>query len=256
MPFARPRPRPFAAAAALCCVLALSACDAGPTAPTSFAQQVGGRTWVAVTPPDGLPDARSWMPFVRRTDPAYPRLHELREMEAQARKAGQLEHAAALATVAARLAAKSAVSPDPEALLRAQAALERWEARAAERLAEGAYPGLDSTRAAIHGLRGQADAAVQRGDTTAAVADLTEAGEAARTFAPEAVGLRVLADAEARIAGAGPPTQGLKRARRLLRAAREAIATGDCTRAVRRAMYALQIIDAELAGGAGEPAGG
>ena len=42
----------------LACALALplAACGDGPTAPTSFAQEVGGRLCVAVAPPDGLSD--------------------------------------------------------------------------------------------------------------------------------------------------------------------------------------------------------
>jgi hypothetical protein len=237
---------PLALLCTLCCAAAVSACDAGPTLPTSFAQSVGGRTWVAVTPPDGLPDARTWLPFVRRADPALPRLKQLRAAEAAARKAGDLEGAATLASEQAVLAARAAAQTGTEPLLRAQAALERWEERAAARRVQGSYPELDSAAADVARLREAARQAAQRGDTSAAVVKLTEAAERARSFAPQAVGLRLLADAGRRLDAAGEPTVPLRRARQLLRSAREALVTGDDARAVRRAAYALQILDAEI----------
>jgi len=60
-----------------------------------------------------------------------------------------------------------------------------------------------------------------------------------------AVALRLVVQAERRIDGDRSPSPDLKRARLLLRLSREAMATGDQTRAMRRAWYALQLIDAE-----------
>jgi hypothetical protein len=237
---------PLALLATLCCAAALAACDAGPTLPTSFAQSVGGRTYVAVTPPDGLPDARTWLPFVTRAGSVLPRLKQLRADEAKARGLGSLERAASLAADQARLAAAAAADVGPEPLLRADAALERWQERAAARRAQGTYPALDSAAADVARLRTGARQAALKGDTSAAVAELTEAAERARGFAPQAVGLRLLADAERRLDAGGERTVGLRRARQLLRSAREALVTGDDSRAVRRAAYAIQILDAEL----------
>jgi hypothetical protein len=63
-------------------------------------------------------------------------------------------------------------------------------------------------------------------------------------YAPETVALGLVSRAEQRIDADPAPTPDLRRARLLLRLAREAMATGDQTRAMKRAWYALQIIDA------------
>ena len=60
--------------------------------------------------------------------------------------------------------------------------------------------------------------------------------------------LRLIADAERRVGADPQPSPELRRARMLLRMSREAMATGDQTRAMKRAWYALQIIDGLEAG--------
>ena len=50
---------------------------------------------------------------------------------------------------------------------------------------------------------------------------------------------------EARLAAGAGESDGVRRARHLLADAREGLATGDSLRALRRAVYALQLLDAE-----------
>jgi hypothetical protein len=228
--------------------LLLAACGDGPTAPTSFAQVIAGRTWVAVAAPDGLPSAETWTPFVPRAGEAYARLREMKEQAAHARKAGDAEGARSVDEAAALLAA-GAVAGDPgaEPVLRADAALERWEANAAARLASGSYPGLDSAVVDVHRFRAEAAVALARRDTASGAVSLTRAAARARDWAPQAVALRVLAAAEARADARGTASPEVVRARRLLRTSREAVATGDYVRAFRRAVYALQMLDADSA---------
>lgn len=233
-------PVTLVSAAALCGVLA--ACGDAPMLPTSFAQQAGGKTWVAVAPPARMPDARTWLAYGSPESAA--RIRALQTEAAHARRAGMLETALELDAQAARVSASFLVTPPPAPkVMGAASAVREWEQRAADRLRAGDYPGLDSALAVVTAQRGAAEAALARGDARAAVLHLADAAEAARAYAPEAVALGLVARAEQRIDADPAPTQDLKRARLLLRLAREAMATGDQTRAMKRAWYALQIID-------------
>lgn len=236
---------PLAAIAAA--VLALAACGDAPTLPTSFAQQAGGRTWVAVAEPAGMPDARTWLPFLTRPD-----AQRIRGMLADAgrlRRGGDLE-AGLDAESAARVEAARALAADPPqpSLVAALSALREWETRASDRLRAGQYPALDSAMAAVATRRAEAEAALAQGDRRGAAAIVAEAGEMARDWSPVRVALRLVESAEARIDADPAPSPDLRRARLLLRTAREAMATGDQTRAMKRAWYAQQIIDAHDAG--------
>jgi hypothetical protein len=223
---------------------ALAACGDAPTLPDSFAQQAGGRTWVAVTVPAGMPDARTWLAWVPRDNAA--RVRAMQAQAARARRAGMLETALDVDAQAARLAA-SFVNADPPAprVFGAVSAVREWETRAQERLRSGRYPDLQAALSAVAARRADAEAALARGETRIAVVRLAEAADAARAFAPEAVALRLIADAERRAGADGEPGPEMRRARLLLRLAREAMATGDQTRAMKRAWYALQILDAQ-----------
>jgi hypothetical protein len=245
MPRSFLRLAPAAAGAALAVFTA--ACGDAPTLPTSFAQEAGGRTWVAVSEPAGMPDARTWASW------AAP--HAAREVRAlvaeaaRARRGGELEGALALESRARLLSAASLAEDPPAPRVRAAvAAVREWEARAADRLRAGSYAGLDSALAAVSARRAEAEAALRDGRPREAVALLAEAGEAARAYAPVRVALGLLSRAEARIDGDPSPTPDLRRARLLLRLAREAMATGDEARAMKRAGYALQIIEAHDGG--------
>ena len=231
----------FVFAAALCG--ALAACGDAPMLPTSFAQQAGGTTWVAVTPPARMPDARTWLAYA--SPDAAARVRGMLTEASRARRAGMLETALAVDAQAARMSAAFLVSAPPAPrVIGAVSAVREWEQRAGDRLRAGVYPGLDSALATVSAHRAAAEAALARGDARTAVQRLADAAEAARAFAPEAVALSLVARAEARIDADPSPTPDLKRARLLLRLAREAMATGDQTRAMKRAWYALQIIDA------------
>ena len=233
--------------------LLLGACADSPTGPTSYVHEAGGAVWVAVAPPAGLPDLRTWTPFVAPGSPAQREVKRLHDESGRARRAGELERAAELEAQAARLAAESiATSPPPVKLLSSIAALDAWTERAEERLASGSFPGLDSAAARVRELRNAARASLVQGDTNRAVLEIAAAAEAARGYAPLAVALRLVTQAEARIDDTPDPSQNLRRARHLLRTAREAMATGDQTRAMKRAWYALQLIELEEAGGARE----
>jgi len=238
--------------ASVCAALALAACGDAPTLPTSFAQQAGGRTWVAVAEPAGMPDARTWLPLLPR-----PQAQRVRSMLADAvklRRGGDLEGGLA-AESRARVAAAQALAadPPPARVNAALSAVREWETRAADRLRAGRYPGLDSTVAAVAAQRTLAEAALARGDGRAAAALLAQAGETARVYSPVRVALRLVERAEQRIDADPAPAPDLRRARLLLRTAREAMATGDQTRAMKRAWYAQQIIDAHDAGGEALP---
>jgi hypothetical protein len=226
-----------------CAALALAACGDAPTLPTSFAQQAGGRTWVAVAEPAGLPDARTWLPLLSR--PEAQRVRSLLADAMKLRRDGDLE-AGLAAESQARIAAAQALpaDPPPARVGAALAAVREWETRAGDRLRAGHYPGLDSTLASVAAQRTLAEGALARGDRRAAAALLAQAGETARVYSPVRVALRLVERAEQRIDTDPAPTPELRRARLLLRTAREAMATGDQTRAMKRAWYAQQIIDA------------
>ncbi|HYH81677.1 MAG TPA: hypothetical protein VEX86_17865 [Longimicrobium sp.] len=224
-----------------------AACGDAPTQATSFAQQAGGRTWVAVAEPAGMPDARTWLPYVAPADAR--RIRSLVADAAKLRRGGELE-AGLVMEAQARLAAAQylAHDPPPAPMTAALLAVREWETRAGDRLRAGQYPGLDSTLAVVASGRAAAEAALDRGDTRAAAGLLADAGETARGYSPVRVALRLVERAEQRIDADPSPSPDLRRARRLLRTAREAMAMGDETRAMKRAWYAQQIVDAHDAG--------
>jgi len=234
--------------AALGAAWTVAACGDAPTMATSFAQQAGGRTWVAVAEPAGMPDTRTWLPWVAPADGR--RIRTLVAEAAKLRRAGQLEAGLHL-EAQARLAAAQflAHDPPPAPMTSALMAVREWETRAADRLRAGQYPGLDSTLAVVSAGRAAAEAALDRGDARAAAGLLAGAGETARDYAPVRVALRLVERAEQRIDAEAAPTPDLRRARLLLRTAREAMATGDEMRAMKRAWYAQQIVDAHDGGG-------
>lgn len=239
---------PFALCRALSCALAtlllLAACEDAPTAPTSYVQQAAGGVWVAVTEPVSLPRADTWLPYVGADDAAA--LRAMREQSVRSRAAGRVEDALQMEDEMMRVAARSlARTPEPARLLASAAALDEWADRARARLQTGTYPEL---AAAVVTVTAEAEAARARmaaGDSGAAVMHLTRGAIAAREQAPLAVGLRLMGAVEARLAQEKGQSAGVRRARHLLADAREGLATGDSLRALRRAVYALQLLDAE-----------
>jgi hypothetical protein len=232
----------LAAPLLLCAVVA--ACGDAPTLPTSFAREAGGVTWVAVREPAGLPDARSWLPYLSAADAA--RVRQVQAAAEAERAAGRLEAALEM-DAEARLSAASllAADPPPARIRAALGALAEWESRAASRLEAGRYPALETVAAVVSARRAEAEAALARDEARTAVLRVAEGADAARSTSPVAVALRLVEQAERRIDGDPSPSQDLRRALLLLRLSREAMATGDQTRAMKRALYALQLIDAE-----------
>ncbi|HYJ80972.1 MAG TPA: hypothetical protein VEW03_15270 [Longimicrobiaceae bacterium] len=237
-------------ACSLACSLACltAACTDLATGPDTYVHEAGGSVWVAVSAPAGLPDASTWVPYLVPGSEAAEVVVELRAAAVRARRAGDLERAAALDGEAARTAAGAvSAAPPAVALLGALAALDVWGERAAGRLQAGSYPDLDAAAARVRTLRDAARASLAGGDSVRAVLELTDAAETARGFAPQAVALRLVGQAQRRIEADPDPSPNLRRARRLLFTAREAMATGNQTRAMQRAWYALQLIEAEEA---------
>lgn len=234
------------ALAALTALLLISACDDGPTAPTSYVQHAAGATWVAVTEPVGLPRVETWLPYVPAESAAGRTLREMRESAARARSAARVEEALRLEDEMMRLAARSlARVPEPARLLASVAALESWADRARARMETGSYPELAAAVARVSGHAHAARAALVTSDAGGAVLHITDGAIAAREHAPLAVGLRLMAAVEARLGSGAGHSTGVRRARHLLADAREGLATGDSVRALRRAVYALQLLEAE-----------
>lgn len=225
---------------------ALAACDDAPTAPTSYVQVAGGRAWVAVAEPRGLPRAESWLPYLPA--PARAGVDGLRARASRARSAGRVEEALQLESQALRMAAAAMTrAPAPARLMGGLAALEGWTDRARARLDLGDHPELAAAAAAVALHAQDARAALAAGDTPAAVRHLSEGTIAAREHAPMAVGLRLLASAEARLDAGAIPEPTARRARSLVLGAREGLASGDSIRALRRAVYALQLLEMDPA---------
>ena len=235
--------RALAAPAAL--LLLLAACEDGPTAPTSYVQHTAGGAWVAVVEPAGMPRAETWLPYVGAESPAAGPLRQMRDRAAAYRTAGRVEAALALEAEMMRIAGSSLTRmPEPGRVLAAAAALDAWVDRARARLETGSHPELAAAAASVAALADSARAALDAGEPAAAVRHVTRGAISAREHAPLAVGMRLMAAAEARLAGAGEGA-GVRRARHLLADAREGLATGDSLRALRRAVYALQLLEAE-----------
>lgn len=240
------RPRSRALHAALAALLLLAACEDAPTAPTSYVQHAAGGVWVAVTEPQSLPRVDTWLPYVDGEGVAAGVLGELRERAARYRTAGRVEDALQVEDEMMRVAAGSlARAPEPARLLASAAALDEWADRARARLQTGSYAELSAAVRAVTTEAEAARAQMAAGDTNAAVLSLTRGALAAREHSPLAVGLRLMGAVEARLAAGAGESDGVRRARHLLADAREGLATGDSLRALRRAVYALQLLDAE-----------
>jgi hypothetical protein len=232
---------------ALAAVLALAACNDAGTAPTSYVQVVSGGAWVAVAEPQGMARPDTWLPWLAEGGPAAAQVRQLRDAAGRARSAGRIEESLALEDDALLLAAGSlARTPDPVRILGPLAALDSWTERARARLQTGRYPDLDATSTAVAAAAAASREALAAGDTSAAVLHLARGTITARGQSTLGVGLRLLSAVEMRL---GPPrpreSANLKRARHLLAGAREGLATGDSVRALRRAVYAMQLLEAE-----------
>lgn len=236
----KPAPRLLLAA----CALALAACEDAPTSPTAYRHPAGGTTWVAVSSPRGLPESRTWLPFVQGRADAAKRVEVLREEARRLRGSGELEAALRAEEAAHRLAAASVDrAPDAATLLQGFAAVDAWIGAAGRAVVSTPSPELEEAVAEVRRERARAGTLLAAGDTTGAVVHLSGAAAAARAHAPGAVALRIYARADSLVRTAGLSRGDSIRAVRLLRHTREAILTGHSGRAFRRAAYALQLVD-------------
>ncbi len=233
-----------------CCCLALAACADDLTGPSAQVHPAGGRMWVAVTPPSGLPDERTWLPFVSarkgESTPAMLRVQAMREEAKRLRRDGDLAGALRAEERAAETAAGAlAAVPDRATMAAALGAVDAWLREAESVLDAGQVPELAAGLGTVRAARDGAAASLARGDTLEAVGHLARASSSAREQAPAAVALRIFARTEAvvRARQQEMPKAQAQRAERLLRWAREAVLTGDPERAFRRAVYALQLVE-------------
>ena len=226
---------------ALLALLALAACEDAPTGPSSYAQVLGGTSWVAVAEPPGMAGADTWLPYAVPSAAAEAR--DLSAAAGRARRSGRIAEAVELEGHALLAAAAVERAPLPERVLGPLAALDAWVVRSAGRLATEPHPYLAESTAAVSAHADSARASLAAGDTAAAVLHLARGTLHAREHAPMAVGARLLASLEVRLEGA-PALPSTQRARRLLAGAREGLATGDTVRALRRVVYAHQLLDA------------
>jgi hypothetical protein len=233
-----------------CCCLVLAACQDDLTGPSAQAHPAGGRMWVAVTPPRGLPDERTWLPFVSarkgESTPAMLRVQAMREEARRLRRDGDLDGALRAEERAAETAAGAlAAVPDRATMAAALGSVEAWLREAEAVLDAGQVPELAAGLATVRAAHDGAAASLARGDTLEAVGHLARASAAAREQAPAAVALRLFARTEAvvRARQQEMPKAQAQRAERLLRWARDAVLTGDPERAFRRAVYALQLVE-------------
>ena len=236
-------PRPLLA---LAWCAALAACGDVATAPHSFVREADGALWVAVSEPVGLPSARDWLAALPPTSPAAVSVRARLEAAASDRRAGRLEAAIVGENAAARAAvAALAAAPDERSVREAVAAASEWADRAAARTSGGGFVELAATERGVRAAVDRSRELLAAGDTLAAMREVAAAAEAARAWSPMEVVVRVLARAEAGIDAQADPSPGLRRARHLLRGAREGLSAGDPGRALQRAVYALQLIEQE-----------
>lgn len=258
---AAPRWSRRALAAIIACVLA--GCVDAPTVPRVYTHPADGELWIAVTVPAGLPDLDTWLPYVAEprdggdTVSALGRIRSFRRQADEARRADAHSRASALERQAVRVAIHSLDRmPEPHVLSGAISALDMWTRRAEAEVDFQHHPELERAVGDVHSAREAAARLLARGDTAAAVIHLVEGAERVREQAPAAVALRVLDRVEARIRGEAEDDPALERALRLFRGARQALVTGDSRRALRRALYALQLAEGRGVGIASDTASG
>jgi hypothetical protein len=222
--------------------LSLAACEDAPTAPASYAQVLAGVTWVAVLEPEGMARAETWIPGAAPAAAAETR--RLLGAAARARRDGDPLAAAELEERAMLVAAAAPRRGDAAERVGAPLrALDAWVARAHERLRDASHPELERASAEVSLRAAAAREALEAADPARALLEVAHGTAAARHHAPAAVGARLLAALEERLAAA-PAGTATERARRLHAGAREGLRTGDDVRALRRVVYAHQLLDA------------
>lgn len=237
---------PFRALGAVLVLALASGCRDAPTVPASLQQLAGGEEWVAMPAPPGLPTLESWLPYVERSTPegraAHARIRALAGQAELARADGRLEEASLLERESQRMAVLAlARYPEPRVLQEALFAVDFWADRVESEVALDEAPEMADALDEVRDSHGRAALLLERGDTTSAVLHLSEASERIRAFTPTSVALRVLARVEERLRARPTRDSGVRRALHLLASSRQELLTGDPRRALRRALYALQL---------------
>lgn len=210
-----------------------------------------GRQWVAVAPPEQLPDLATWLPYVSGETASGSVLAEVRELQRraeQARASGELQRAAELRRLAVETAVHSlARLPEPRVFEAGLVAVDQWVVRARTTVVADASA-LAAAVIEVEQERTRTAEALAAGDSAAAVVHLAAASERIRDWSPAEVALRVLERAEAAMVSSARGAASRERVRHLAQSARRELVEGDPVRALRRALYALQ-----LAAGSGLP---
>jgi len=254
--------------ALLLALLAIPAigCDDAPTAPDALvvAAETGHALRIAAQLPTlprlvervlAVDGASGDGAIAARTPDTRSDLQQARSLWIDAEATGPGREGAALREAAYGLASPAlAAALGPDALLAVRDTLARWV-----RLADAAFGelGLEGVSAAIAEGRARLDdarARLDEGDDVAAADAILRAADRLRETTPGAVAGRLIREGERALLratpGAGsagsPAADSLaiahRRADRLLRKAREALADGDDVRAIRRAFYAGQLL--------------
>lgn len=235
-----------ALATGLVLALPLAACKDAPTVPTALQQLAGGEEWVAMPAPRELPGLESWLPYADGESPqgreALARVHQASAAAERARAEGRLLEATRLEREAERITVLSlARFPAPRELRQSLYALDFWSDRVESEVALDRAPEMAAALAEVKAARAHARSLLAAGDTTSAVLQIAHASERVREFTPTAVALRVLARVEGRLQAQEGRDAAVDRALHLLASARQELLTGDPRRALRRALYALQL---------------
>lgn len=236
----------FGALAPTLLLALLAGCADAPTVPASIRQLAGGEEWVAVAAPRDLPGLRSWLPYLDPSSPAgaaaLARVRELSGEAEQARRVGRIARAAAYEAEAERVAVVAlARHPAPMELQRALFAIDAWTDRVRAEGSPERTPRISEALAEVESARGHAGTLLARGDTTSAVLQISRAAGRIRSLTPTEVALRVLARAEEGLRERPADDPGVERALHMLASSREELLHGDARRALRRALYALQL---------------
>ncbi len=216
--------------------------------PDAIQRVAGGEEWVAMSVPPELPKLDIWVAYISRSTEegraAHTRVRELDGLARAARGEGRIEAANLLQREAER-AAVLALDRVPEAVLlqRALFSIDFWGDRARAIGDLELFPELALTESNVRDGRAAAASFLEDGDTTSAVLQIVAISNLIRQHSPEAVALRVIGRAEARVDPQVLGPAAAKRAFNLLANAREELIAGDPRRALHRALYALQIVE-------------
>ncbi|CAN5678580.1 hypothetical protein BH23GEM6_BH23GEM6_10840 [soil metagenome] len=216
--------------------------------PEAVHRLAGGEEWAAIAAPRELPQLETWLPYLSRGTEqgraAYQSVRELERLALQARRAGNLQESALLRNQAEQLTVASLErNPEPAVLQNALYSIDFWIGRVPSSIPLERNSSIAAALNEVTASRVAAAAMLERGDTAAALLEIMSASERIRQHTPEAVAIRVLANAESRIAPEMIGHAAAARALHLLGSARQELISGDPVRALNRALYALQIME-------------